>query len=65
MIYILYSAFSLFQELNSFLDEEPKEVFVMEGEPLSLSCNPPSGYPKPTIFWIMQSNTGALHSINR
>lgn len=51
-------------ELNSFPDEEPKEVFVMEGEPLSLTCKPPMGYPKPTIFWIIQSNTGALHSIN-
>ncbi|GIY13215.1 neuroglian [Caerostris extrusa] len=51
-------------ELNSFLDEETKEEFVIEGEPLSLSCKPPTGYPKPTIFWIIQSNTGALHSIN-
>ncbi|XP_035227979.1 neuroglian-like isoform X2 [Stegodyphus dumicola] len=51
-------------ELNSFPDEETKEVFVIEGEPLTLSCKPPSGYPKPTIFWIIQSNTGALHSIN-
>ncbi|KAG8195062.1 hypothetical protein JTE90_029641 [Oedothorax gibbosus] len=51
-------------ELNSFQDEETKEEFVIEGEPLSVKCKPPTGYPKPTIFWIIQSNTGALHSIN-
>ncbi|XP_054715079.1 neuroglian-like [Uloborus diversus] len=51
-------------ELNSFPDDEPKEEYVVEGEPLTLNCNPPSGYPKPTIFWIIQSNSGALHSIN-
>lgn len=51
-------------ELNSFPDEEPKESYVLEGDPLTLECNPPSGYPKPTIFWIVQSSSGALRSIN-
>ncbi|GFS38427.1 neuroglian [Nephila pilipes] len=50
-------------ELNSLPGEEPKELFLMEGEPLSLSCKSPMGYPKPTIFWIIQSNTAYLHNI--
>ena len=51
-------------ELNSFADEEVKDVYVNEGEPLTIDCNPPTGYPKPSIFWIVLSNTGALRSIN-
>ncbi|XP_015921139.1 neuroglian [Parasteatoda tepidariorum] len=51
-------------ELNSFADEESKEEYVVEGEPLTINCKPPPGYPKPTIFWIIQANSGALHSIN-
>lgn len=51
-------------ELNSFPDEDPKELTVRDGEPLSVDCNPPTGYPKPSIFWIILSNTGALRSIN-
>ena len=51
-------------ELNSFADEEVKEQYVNEGEPLTINCNPPTGYPKPSIFWIILSNTGALRSIN-
>src|SRR5207249_1701422 len=51
-------------ELNSFPDEEPNEIFVAEGDPLTIECNPPTGYPKPSIFWIILSTTGALRSIN-
>lgn len=51
-------------ELNSFPDEHPQEMHVMEGSPLTLDCNPPTGYPKPTIFWIIQSFSGSLRSIN-
>ncbi|XP_042912881.1 neuroglian [Parasteatoda tepidariorum] len=51
-------------ELNSFLDVEAKEKVVNEGDPLSLNCNPPTGYPRPTIFWMIQSFTGSLRTIN-
>ncbi|XP_054168536.1 neuroglian-like isoform X2 [Oppia nitens] len=58
------SVFLRKSELNSFADEDFKEVFVNEGDHITLDCNPPTGYPKPSIFWIILSNTGALRSIN-
>ncbi|GAB6021405.1 hypothetical protein CHUAL_004014 [Chamberlinius hualienensis] len=51
-------------DLGSFPDEQPKEVSVNEGLPLTLPCAPPTGFPKPNIFWIIQSRSGALRSIN-
>ena len=52
-------------ELNSFPDQDlPEVISVNEGEPYTIDCNPPTGYPKPAIFWIILSNTGALRSIN-
>ncbi|KAG1714169.1 Neuroglian [Nymphon striatum] len=51
-------------ELNSFPDGQPSSIAVEEGEPYTLVCNPPSGFPKPSIFWILQSSTGALRTIN-
>ncbi|XP_067119925.1 neuroglian-like isoform X2 [Centruroides vittatus] len=51
-------------ELNSFADEESRDVYVMEGDPLTLDCDTPLGYPTPTLFWIIQSNTGSLRTIN-
>lgn len=52
-------------ELNSFPDQDmPETITVTEGEPLSIDCNPPTGYPKPAIFWIVLSNSGSLRSIN-
>lgn len=52
-------------ELSSFLDVEAKEMMVKEGDPLTLNCNPPTGYPRPTVFWMIQSYAGALRTINR
>ncbi|RWS30544.1 neuronal cell adhesion molecule-like protein [Leptotrombidium deliense] len=51
-------------ELNSFVDEAPEEKYVVEGDPLTLDCNPPTGYPKPVIFWIIISSSGSLRTIN-
>lgn len=51
-------------ELSSFPEERTRELTVEEGDPFSIECNPPSGYPKPIIFWMIMSSTGALHSIN-
>lgn len=47
-------------ELNSFSNDDINDVFAVEGEPLTIPCNPPTGYPKPQIFWIIQSKSGAL-----
>ena len=52
-------------ELNSFPDQDmPEQLTVSEGDPLTIDCNPPTGYPKPAIFWIVLSSSGALRSIN-
>lgn len=51
-------------ELNSFPDDRQEERRVQEGKPLSVDCNPPTGYPKPFIFWIVVSASGSLRSIN-
>lgn len=51
-------------ELKSFTDVEPREVAETEGNPLTLNCNPPTGYPKPIIFWMIQSLSGSLRTIN-
>lgn len=58
------SVFLRRSELSSFPEERPREFFVDEGDPFSIDCSPPSGYPKPIIFWMIMSSTGALHSIN-
>ncbi|XP_023211020.1 neuroglian-like [Centruroides sculpturatus] len=58
------NTFLMFIELNSFADEESRDVYVMEGDPLTLDCDTPLGYPTPTLFWIIQSNTGSLRTIN-
>lgn len=51
-------------ELASFSNEDPQRLTVYEGQPLSIDCNPPTGYPKPSIFWYITSKSGALTSIN-
>lgn len=47
-------------ELNSFSNGEVLDVYAEEGQPLTIPCNPPTGYPKPQVFWIIQSKSGAL-----
>lgn len=58
------SVFLRKSELSSFPEEKPREFQVEEGLPFTVDCSPPSGYPKPIIFWMIMSSTGALHSIN-
>ncbi|EEC12870.1 neuronal cell adhesion molecule, putative [Ixodes scapularis] len=58
------SVFLRKSELNSFAEESTKEVYVVEGDPLSLDCNPPTGYPRPNIFWLIQYSSGALRNVN-
>lgn len=58
------SVFLRRSELSSFPEERTREFQVTEGDPFTIDCNPPSGYPKPMIFWMIMSSTGSLHSIN-
>ncbi|XP_068158953.1 neuroglian isoform X1 [Drosophila tropicalis] len=52
-------------ELNAFKDEAAKTVEAVEGEPFSLQCEAPDGWPKPTVNWlIQQSIDGGIKSIN-
>ena len=58
------SVFVRKSDLNSFKDELPMTVSAQEGSPFSLKCQPPDGWPKPSVYWMMQNNNGALRSIN-
>ncbi|KAG0443892.1 hypothetical protein HPB47_014419 [Ixodes persulcatus] len=52
------------RKLNPFPEESPREVSVVEGDPLSLDCNAPMGYPRPNINWLILHNNGALRVLN-
>ncbi|XP_025192769.1 neuroglian-like, partial [Melanaphis sacchari] len=41
-------------ELNSFKNEPILYVEVIEGDTLELDCNPPTGYPKPNVYWLIK-----------
>ena len=51
-------------ELNSFKDEEVKTLNVNEGAPCKMTCQPPDGWPKPDVYWLIQDPQGGLKSIN-
>lgn len=51
-------------ELNSFKDEPTKTLTVAEGEPFRLACQPPDGWPKPNVYWLIQNSDGGIKSIN-
>lgn len=51
-------------ELNSFKDELPKTVTANEGDPFKLQCQPPDGWPKPNVYWLIQNTDGSIKSIN-
>uniref|UniRef100_A0A1S4M569 Ig-like domain-containing protein n=2 Tax=Ixodes scapularis TaxID=6945 RepID=A0A1S4M569_IXOSC len=51
-------------ELNPFPEESPRAVSVVEGDPLSLDCNAPIGYPRPNVNWLILSDNGALRALN-
>ncbi|XP_068206070.1 LOW QUALITY PROTEIN: neuroglian-like [Palaemon carinicauda] len=58
------SVFVRKSELNNFKNEDPVTIQVNEGEPAQLKCQPPDGYPKPYVYWMIQDDRGALRSIN-
>ena len=35
-------------------EEPPKTKTVEEGQPFTLPCDGPDGWPKPAIFWMIQ-----------
>lgn len=51
-------------ELNSFKDEPPITESADEGSPFKLTCNPPDGWPKPNVYWLIQNADGGIKSIN-
>lgn len=51
-------------ELNNFKNVMARSVVGNEGEPFKLECQPPDGWPKPVVYWIILYNTDAFKSIN-
>ncbi|KAK7793446.1 hypothetical protein R5R35_010061 [Gryllus longicercus] len=51
-------------ELNSFKDQPLQTVNANEGDPFKLTCQPPDGWPKPNVYWLIQSSEGGIKSIN-
>lgn len=51
-------------ELNTFKDEVPKTLTANEGDPFKLQCQPPDGWPKPNVYWLIQNTDGGIKSIN-
>lgn len=51
-------------ELNSFKDEPTKTLTVTEGEPYRLTCQPPDGWPKPNVYWLIQVWLNLYYHIN-
>lgn len=51
-------------ELNSFKNTPPLSLSGNEGEPFKLSCQPPDGWPKPKVYWMIQYTTDGFKSIN-
>lgn len=59
------SVFARKAELNSFKDSAPEVQTVNEGEPYKLTCQPPDGWPKPNVYWLLQAIEGnGIKSIN-
>ncbi|KAM7295331.1 neuroglian [Ixodes scapularis] len=61
---VSYASIVRKSELNPFPEESPREVSVVEGDPLSLDCNAPMGYPRPNVNWLILSDNGALRVLN-
>lgn len=53
-------------ELNSFKEADGRLNIVktQEGQPYKLTCQPPDGWPKPNVYWMLQGDQGALKTIN-
>lgn len=49
--------------LEGFKDDSIRFLETREGVPLKLDCKAPNGYPKPTVYWMIQTQSGELHPI--
>ena len=58
------SVFVRKSELNNFKDDEIHTKTAQEGEPFKLQCQPPDGWPKPSVYWMLQSTVGGIKTIN-
>lgn len=59
------SVFVRKSELSSFKDQQAETIRVNEGDAFKLTCQPPDGWPKPNVYWLIQDiNGGAIRSIN-
>jgi hypothetical protein len=58
------SVFVRKSELNNFKDEEIHTRDAQEGEPFKLQCQPPDGWPKPSVYWMLQTTSGGIKTIN-
>lgn len=53
-------------ELNSFKEADGLQQIrtAQEGYPFNLTCQPPDGWPKPNVYWMLQGDQGQLKTIN-
>jgi neuronal cell adhesion molecule len=49
--------------LDGFKDDSVHVIEVQEGQPLKIECTAPNGYPKPNLFWLVQTSSGELYPI--
>ena len=40
--------------IGNFRKADPKVITAVLGQPLSLKCQPPEGYPVPSLHWVLQ-----------
>ncbi|XP_017782809.1 PREDICTED: neuroglian isoform X2 [Nicrophorus vespilloides] len=58
------SVFMRKAELNPFKNSLPLPVVGYEGDPFKLTCQPPDGWPKPKVYWVIQFTSDGFKTIN-
>lgn len=58
------SVFMRKAELNSFKSTQPEILTGNEGDPFKLTCQPPDGWPKPKVYWVILFTSDGLKTIN-
>lgn len=51
-------------ELNSFSNTQTERIEAEEGQPLSIECHPPTGYPKPVVHWVIFGSSATINAVN-